>query len=239
MSIRTYRDEEAEYCWQLVCPLAQSATILAEISEFRGRTLYAEGRRPRFSCEDGYADDDPIDPHSFHVTVRAGGDLIGCVRVTPLREVSQSFLGRVIGPLLLHKVLQTMDVKAAECVEAGRWIVAPSARGASLGRNLLVSMWVVGRWLGKRYLLGAVGIRDGQVKMLARCGGRTAPAIAQIFVEEYDDELSLMYFDLEHPPPGVAAQLETVERLLGLRGVVNNAIAKEMPPFQMRAGMSI
>jgi hypothetical protein len=77
-----------------------------------------------------------------------------------------------------------------------------------------LSVWAVGRWLGKRYLFGAVGIRDGQAKMLARCGGQTAPAIAPIFVEEYDDEVSVMYFDLHHPPPGVAAQLETVERRL-------------------------
>jgi len=131
----------------------------------------------------------------------------------------------------LRAALQTMNVKAAECVEAGRWIVAPSARGATLGRNLLVSLWVIGRWLGKRYLFAAVGVRDGQVKMAARCGGQTAPRIAPILVEEYDDELSVMYCDLQHPPPGVAAQLETVERALGLFGVVNGAPAPEMPLY--------
>jgi hypothetical protein len=80
-------------------------------------------------------------------------------------------------------------------------------------------MWVVGRWLGKRYVFGAVGVREGQVKMLGRWGGKTAPGIGPLFVEEYDDEVSVMYFDLEHPPVGVAARLEPVERLLGLRGV--------------------
>lgn len=242
MSIGAYRAEQATYCWQLVCPPArmpestecskQNAILLAEISEFRGRTLHAEGRRPRFAGEDGYADDDPIDLHSFHVTVRAADNLIGYVRVTPLRELSQSFLGRLVELLPLHDALQTLNVKAAECVEAGRWIVAPSARGASLGWNLLVSLWGIGRWLGKRYLFGAVGVRDGQVKMLARCGGHTVPAIAPIFVEEYDDEVSVMYFDLQHPPPGVAAQLETVERRLGLRAVVNGVLAQEMLLFR-------
>ena len=129
-----------------------------------------------------------------------------------------------------------MDGRPPSC-RSRQGIVAPSARGVSLGRNLLVSLWVIGRWLGKRYLFGAVGVRDGQVKMLARYGGQTAPAIDPIFVEEYDDELSVMYFDLQHPPPGVAAQLETVERLLGLRGVVNGAPAQEMPLFPMRAGV--
>ena len=233
MSIRAYRDEEAAYFWHLVRPHASmQGSVLAEISEFRGRTLHAGGRRPRFASEKGYADDDPLDLNSYHVTVRAGGDLIGCVRITPLRELSQSFLCRLIGTLPFHEVLQTMDVKAAECVEAGRWIVAPSARGASLGRNLLVSMWVIGRWLGMRYLFGAVGVRDGQVKMGARCGGLTVPAIAPIAVEEYDDELSLMYFDLQHPPTGVAMHLDTIERFLGLHEVVNGASALGMLIFQ-------
>lgn len=240
MSSAAYRATEAAYCWQLVCPenlprrtelSKQSAVVLAEISEFRGRTLHAEGRRPRFAAGGGYADDDPIDLHSFHVTVRAAGSLIGCVRVTPLGELSRSFLGRVAGVTALSEALETMDVKPAECLEAGRWIVAPSARGATLGRNLLVSLWVIGRWLGKRYLFGAVGVRDGQVKMAARCGGQTAPRTASILVEEYDDELSVMYFDLQHPPPGVAAQLETVERALGLFGVVNGAPVQKMPLY--------
>lgn len=207
----------AAYSWQLICPRAGSPNLLGEISEFRGRTLHADGRRPRFAHHDGFADDDPIDLHSFHVTVRSDGDLIGCVRVTPIADLSQSFLGRIAGTLPIREALLAMHVKTTECVEAGRWIVAPSARGASLGRNLLLSMWVVGRWLNKRCLFGAVGVRDGQVKMLARCGGQTAPAAAPFFVEEYDDELCLMYFDLLNPPAEVAAQLDPVERLLGLR----------------------
>ena len=65
----------AAYSWQLICPSASSPKLLGEISAFRGRTLHADGRRPRFARHDGYADDDPIDPHSFHVTVRPDGDL--------------------------------------------------------------------------------------------------------------------------------------------------------------------
>jgi hypothetical protein len=220
MSAAAFQHEEGVHAWQLVCPpLEPDASLLEQISEFRGRTLYAEGRRPRFAREGGYADDDPIDPHSFHVTVRADGDLIGCARLGPVRELSQSFLGRLVGIPAVHEALRIMSVKPGECAEAGRWIVTPSARGSSLGSNLLASMWVVGRWLGKRYVFGAVGVREGQVKMLGRWGGKTAPGIGPLFVEEYDDEVSVMYFDLEHPPVGVAARLEPVERLLGLRGV--------------------
>ncbi len=207
----------AAYSWELICPHTSSPNLLGEISEFRGRTLYANGRRPRFARNGGFADDDPIDLHSFHVTVRSDGYLIGCVRVTPIGELSQSFVGRLAETLPVKAALQALRVEASECAEAGRWIVAPSARGACLGRNLLVSTWVVGRWLNKRCLFGAIGVRDGQVKMCARCGGQTAPATAPVFVEEYDDELSLMYFDLPNPPAGVAAQLDRVERVLGLR----------------------
>jgi hypothetical protein len=207
----------AAYSWQLICPRTSSPNLLAELSEFRGRMLYADGRRPWFARNGGFADDDPIDLHSFHVTVRSDGGLIGCVRLTPIGELSESFLGRLAGTLPIREALQAMHVKASDCAEAGRWIVAPSARGASLGRNLLVSTWVVGRWLNKRCLFGAIGVRDGQVKMCARSGGQTAPAAAPVFVEEYDDELCLMYFDLPNPPAGVAAQLDRVERLLGFR----------------------
>jgi hypothetical protein len=154
-------DEAISYAWEVVLPPAeipawpgvsgQRAGILAEISEFRGRTLFAGGRRPQFmSAAAKYADDDPLDLESYHITVRADGDLIGCVRVTPLVDSPRSFLGRLVGPVRLRTALETMNSEYSECVEAGRWIVAPSARGASLGRNLLVSLWVMGRWLGKR-----------------------------------------------------------------------------------------
>jgi len=44
--------------------------------------------------------------------------------------------------------------------------------------------------------------------------GHIAPGVAPVFVKEYDDELSIMYFDLNHPPPRVAAQLRRVRRIL-------------------------
>jgi hypothetical protein len=239
MSTTVHRND-GPFSWHLVCPCSEPDTsLLEQISEFRGRTLYAEGRRPRFARDGGYADDDPIDPHSFHVTVRAAGDLIGCGRVGPVRELSQSFLGRLVGVPAVQEALRIMNVKASECAEAGRWIVAPSARGSSLGPNLLASMWVVGRWLGKRYMFGAVGVRDGQVTMLGRWGGQTAPAITPLFVEEYDDEVSVMYFDLQHPPVGVAARLDPVERLLGLCGIENGGLPAHLARTPLGSGSGV
>ena len=57
-------------------------------------------------------------------------------------------------------------------------------------------------------------MRVGQSAMVGRCGGNFAPGIHPVFVQEYDDELTVMYFDLNHPPPRVATQLRRVRHLL-------------------------
>ncbi len=61
-----------------------------------------------------------------------------------------------------------------------------------------------------------VGSRDGQLGMLARSGGRAVHGVVTKFIAEYDDEVAAMQFDLDDPPPRVAARLEAVGRLLGL-----------------------
>jgi hypothetical protein len=109
-----------------------------------------------------------------------------------------------------------MRLARKDCLEVSRWIVAPSARGTAVGATLVVSGWAVGRWLGKRRLLATVGVRDGQVRMLGRFGGQILHSIDSKFIAEYDDELVTMHFDLNHPPPRVAAQLSAVGRLLKL-----------------------
>jgi hypothetical protein len=52
--------------------------------------------------------------------------------------------------------------------------------------------------------------------MLARFGGQTLNSVDAKFIGEYDDELVTMYFELNHPPPRVAAKLSEVEQLLNL-----------------------
>ena len=152
----TSLQRESDYRWQVVAPAtgipdnvpvsAATGGFLAELSEFRGRILYANGRRPGFAREGGqYKDGDPLDRESFHVTVRADGALIGCVRVTPLPEYSRSFIGRRVGPSYLEAAVNLMNLARTDCVEAGRWIVAPSARGTVLGPILLLGLWVIGQ----------------------------------------------------------------------------------------------
>lgn len=208
------------YEWNLVPPLGSSSgrsAILAELSQFRGRILYANGRRPGFRQPgSGYADDDPLDVNSFHVTVRTEGQLVGYIRIRPLPEHGQSSIGLLITGREFATLLQEMGLARHACLEVGRWTVAPPARGTAIGRTLVLSAWAVGRWLGKRRLIATAGTRDGQANMLTRFGGQLPRSLSAKYVGEYDDELSLMYFDLDQPPPRVAAQLPFVERLLEL-----------------------
>jgi hypothetical protein len=115
----------SDYLWQVLAPPAESqdnlpvpgatGEFLAELSEFRGRMLYADGRRPQFMRKAGqYADNDPLDLESFHVTVRTDGALIGCIRVTPLPEYPRSFIGGQVGPSSLERAAGMM-IWAAPC----------------------------------------------------------------------------------------------------------------------------
>jgi predicted GNAT family N-acyltransferase len=200
-----------------VACIASDPLILAEISEFRGRILYANGRRPLFRREGGrYADEDLLDPRSFHITARRDGDLVGYVRIRPLPEHSQSSLGLMVTRRQFDAALEEMRLARNDCLEVSRWIVAPCARGTDVGATLVVGAWAVGRWLRKQRLIATVGTRDGQVRMLARFGGQTLNSVDAKFIGEYDDELVTMYFELNHPPPRVAAKLSEVEQLLNL-----------------------
>jgi hypothetical protein len=214
------RKAASEYEWHLVRSAACTGTdpsVLTELSEFRGRFLYADGRRPRFRREGGgYADNDPLDSRSFHITVRTGGDLVGNVRIRPLPEYSQSALGRLVTRRQFEAALKEMRLMRHDCLEVSRWIVAPPARGTAVAPTLVVGAWAVGRWLGKRRLVATVGAREGQVRLLARYGGQVLRSVDAKFIAEYDDELVTMHFDLNCPPSRVAAKLCAVGRLLEL-----------------------
>jgi hypothetical protein len=77
------RETASDYQWHMLPSVTGTASdpqILAEISEFRGRILYANGRRPLFRQEGGrYADEDLLDPRSFHITARRNDDLVNSV----------------------------------------------------------------------------------------------------------------------------------------------------------------
>jgi hypothetical protein len=109
-----------------------------------------------------------------------------------------------------------MGVTSDDCLEVGRWTVAPEARGTAVGRTLVVGAWAIGRWLDKRRLIATVGNRDGQATMLTRYGGQFLPLSRPRYFAEYDDELTPMYFDLDQPPAKVLTRLALVRQLLNL-----------------------
>jgi hypothetical protein len=207
-----------DWGWNLLAPHTPAIQdVLDEISRFRGRVLHAGGRRPAFARANGeFADDSSHDVLSYHVTVRRSDELVACVRLTPYAGEELGAIGTLIGYPRLRSVLGTMGLSPVECVEGSRWIVEPSMRGRELGRLLLVSLWAVGRWLGKKCVFGSAGTRDGQSRMIERTGGRIAPGDILIRTDEYDDDLLLMYFDLCHPPPNVTNSLLLVNSLLNL-----------------------
>jgi hypothetical protein len=50
--------------------------------------------------------------------------------------------------------------------------------------------------------------------MICRSGGQIVPGMESRLVQDLDDDLSLVYFDLDRPPPAVAMRLPFVQRLL-------------------------
>ena len=134
--------------------------------------------------------------------------------VTQLRPLA--FISSPKVALRAGIALRDMNLAGNDCAEAGRWIVLPSARGTDLAKILLLSCWAVGLWLNKRCVFGLAGTRDGQAKMICRTGGQTVPGMDARLVQDLDDDVSLVYFDLDRPPKFVAAQLPSVRRLLQL-----------------------
>jgi hypothetical protein len=83
----------------------------------------------------------------------------------------------------------------SDCLEARGLTVEPSMRGARLGTKLNLGCWVAQRWLKKRLVLGAVGARDGQFRLMAHAGAQMIPGTERAFAAEFDDALQAMYLD--------------------------------------------
>jgi hypothetical protein len=203
-----------------VIPAGADPTQLAELSAFRGRILYANGRRPGFVTPSGtYIDDDPLDFDSFHITVRTRGQIVGCIRLRPLPQHSRTLFAPIMGEAELGAFLADLGVARRDCLEARGLTAEPSRRGASLGTKLMLGCWILGRSLGKRLVLGAVGTRDGQSKLMAHIGAQLIPGTAPVFASEFDDALQAMYLDLDHPPATLQSDMDRVAGRLNLSGM--------------------
>ena len=191
--------------------------LLDEVSEFRGRVLYDDGRRPEFRHAGQFLDRDNYDKFAFHLTVRCDRTLIGYLRVIRLKDNSQCLIDRLFGTEQYSGLIARLHTARSHCLEGGRWIVDRGWQGHSLGRQLLFAYWALARSIGGSHIFGAAGSRDGQIAMIQRAGGRVADIPPQ-HVPEYADELRVVYFELDNPPPFVLAQLPATLRRLRLAG---------------------
>ena len=218
-------DRTLPLTWQLQClpnvgaddGAVSAPQWLAELSEMRGRILFAEGRRPAFRLEDGsFADPDPLDAYAYHILARTPFGLAGCCRIlsfaTAPTSVTESILGPQFGQLLLK-----LGTTRAESCEGSRWLVAREYRAKATALRLVAGAWAVARWLGFKYIIGMVGTKDKQDCVLRRTGGRPVPGLATHTCKTFADELRALYFDVLHPAQPFSSLVDEMEALLGLK----------------------
>jgi hypothetical protein len=201
------QDPTSQVTWQWRRPAAAASSLpggetspwLAELSEMRGRVLYAGGRRPAFRSGDGRCvDRDRFDPVAHHLLVRVRGALAGCLRIVPFTSATTS-TETLLGPAGLRDIIGPLGLGREDCGEASRWIVAPEHRGYATGIRLVAGTFALARRLRLRVVVATVGTRDGQRTALERAGGLCVPGFEAIPSARFDDELCVMAFDTDRP----------------------------------------
>ena len=168
---------------------------LHETRSLRSNILYANGRRPAFGPGgDRFGDFCARDPHSFHITVRVGEKLVGCVRGLPLSgEQSNAVLDDVMGHGKLDRSLEFLKAKRDQCIEVSRLILDAEFRASKIARHLVASIWAVGWHLNSSMLVAGLGTYDYQDKFFARFGGRPLPDSELVSHHAFDDHIRPMY----------------------------------------------
>lgn len=173
---------------------------LVQVTEMRGRVLYAGGRRPRFRQADGSCvDRDWFDHDAYHVLLRDSDMLIGCIRVVPLRNVRRCLTESLLQDRPFEQLLTWLGNGRDRVGEVGRWVVAPEYAPFRMGLRLAVAAGVLAKQLGLETIIAMVGTRDGQARTLMRAGGQRVPGLAPVRSQTYDDDLVVLTFDLSRP----------------------------------------
>ena len=185
------KNEATPIIWKLYPPpLVNSSTLdwLAELSEMRGRLLYAGGRRPTFRLSNGkFADDDALDCYAYHLLAYAAAGLVGCVRLVSLASDARCVTETLVGSQPLHNALLALNVSRHQAAECGRWLVAPEYRRTSmLAMRLAAGMFAIARQLGHKILVASTGTQDGQADLLIRIGFQPLPTLAPLAVPLYN-----------------------------------------------------
>jgi hypothetical protein len=202
----------ASLAWEFRRPgdLQRDPDLAAKLSEFRGRELWAGGRRPKFGVGGTFADPHPADGASFHAIARRGGHIVGCVRATPLTHPATELRGVLGGEMRAMLVdAKRKPLMNGVCYEISRWVVDAHLRRTNLGLNLAAAAWAITLVEGWDFAACTAGTREGQAAMLLRAGAHAVPGIDLIPVPEYDDEVQVLYFDMKRPPPEHMALIQT------------------------------
>src|SRR5215831_6058800 len=225
--------------WSLQPPPGrESALWRDELSSFRGRTLWNNGRRPHFLQNDGTPRDfDSIDDHAWHILARAGGQLVGCTRVLPVSNTNRVLADDFFGRETLESALSTTGLSVNSVAEVSRWVVTSSRNGRSvktlgglrpLGFALLACAVAVARKLGCDAMIGSCGTRDGQDRLIVHAGGTPVPGVPVRKDDRFDDVLVLLM--LHTPTPGFERLIRDMESTLAHQGAWDFVFSSHLTP---------
>jgi hypothetical protein len=175
---------------------------LVSARELRASVFFEDGRRPRFKTEVGsFADDDPIDLHAHHILAYEGPTLVGCVRVYCLSDDGPACVAeQVLGEDVFSVLLAQQQVRRADTIEIGRWVVKRGHRenGRTAIRLAAIAAALAERICDSRVVpqsmvVCAVGLGDGQDLLLTRVGMKAATCAAPANSDDFNDDVRVMY----------------------------------------------
>ena len=189
----------------------------------RGRILYDGGRRPAFRFADGtFTDGDAIDLDAYHIMVRHNSHIVACARVMLLVPGTPGVVASSIGQDVADSIVTEIGMNGDVACEASRWMVEPEYRKQRLGFHIVAASWAVARWMGVKTAFGMAGMRDGQHRLLMRMGGRTVENTPIVTSDVYDDEMTLLAFDIMNPTPSMLHVVDEMAEALNLHCLMDH-----------------
>jgi hypothetical protein len=215
--------EEAEVSWTLQHGFLSQvdscgAPIISrhDLSAFRGRVFYADGRRPQFLSPGGeYADEDEHDAVAFHLIGTVGAHPIAACRLVRFRDVARTDFERRIDSDVIDRMLARLNVGRGDTVEVSRWVVDPRFRQERLGASLIAGLWAFALHLGVLAALAWAGTRDGQARALIAMGGSPISGMVPMKSMAWDDDLQALSFDPSRPAPRFRPWVNRMNERLG------------------------
>jgi hypothetical protein len=147
----------------------------------------------------------------------AEDEIVGCVRLGVLDQLSLGMCERLLGSAGLADVLSRAGLRRSAVAECGGWSVAPEHRRTSVAFTLSAYACALAQHLGVSAVFSAAGTRDGQALALARIAGyRWLPEVGDIPVPHLDDEVRIGMAD---PSQDGSTRLRELSRQLLVRHV--------------------